>query len=107
MRVIIPKETFEANEIEIKDRVFQVDERESTFEKIQDCFKNIKKNTISGESIKKFYALALGEEAAEWIKECDFSMRVHTEIMCSLFAIYTNKTVEEIRDAFFREQSKA
>ena len=107
MRVIIPKETFEANEIEIKDRVLQDDERGKKKKKIQDCFKNIKKNTISGESIKKFYALALGEEAAEWIKECDFSMRVHTEIMCSLFAIYTGKTVEEIRDAFFREQSKA
>lgn len=105
MRARIDAKYFEESTIEIKDRIFTVDERQSTYEKIQKMFEKNGKG-FSGESLKEFYAIVMGNEAADWIIESDFSMKVHTELMCQILAIYRDVDPVTIRDSLFREQRK-
>lgn len=102
----ITKETLSEDnrpQIKIGDKLYTVDNRQSTWDKIQDVQSNEK--LTSNEKTNKIYDLALGIEAAKEIKEMDLPVENYIYLSFCVMGAITGEDPKELQK-FAQEQAR-
>lgn len=84
-------------QLKIGDKLYTVDNRQSTFDKIQDIQKDV--TLTDKEKQEKTYELALGKEEAKEINELDLSVESNVYLSFCIMGAITGQNPDELMEA--------
>lgn len=90
-------------ELKILDKLYKVDNRQSTFDKIQKIQMDLELST--DEKNKEIYTLALGEEGAKEILDMDLPVEKNTYLSYCVMGAITGEDPKELQK-MAREQAR-
>ncbi len=84
-------------QLKIGDKLYTVDNRQSTFDKIQDIQKDV--TLTDKEKQEKTYELALGKEEAKEINELDLSVESNVYLSFCIMGAVTGQDPDKLMEA--------